>query len=283
MPVMDGYTATRKLRLDLRFKDLPVLAMTANAMAGEREKVLEAGMNDHIAKPINVQDMFRCMANWISPANPVLLEAAVPSDESPVPELDGIDTASGLARTLGKRDLYLKLLRRFRLSHANFVSEFDAAVDSENWELASRMAHTLKGLAGSIGADALQEASATLEDQARAQSITPDARASAATEVSRVLKSLAVLDEAAAAEIVDQANLAEAREVLEKLVQQLGDFDAGAVQTLEHNRNLLAAASLPELLASLDQALGDFDMTEARDIARSMLGAIEQDGDDPES
>ena len=280
MPVMDGYTATRKLRMDPRFKDLPVLAMTANAMAGEREKVLEAGMNDHIAKPINVQDMFRCMANWISPSNPVLLEAPVPAAELPVPELDGIDTASGLARTLGKRDLYLKLLRRFRLSHAHFVSEFEAAVDGENWELASRMAHTLKGLAGSIGADALQQASATLEDQARAHSVTPDARSSAAAEVSRVLKSLAVLDEAETAETGGQANSAEAGEILAKLVQQLGDFDTGAVETLEHNRNLLAAASSPELLESLDLALGEFDMTEARDIAQSMLSAIEQYGGD---
>ena len=282
MPVMDGYTATRKLRLDPRFKDLPVLAMTANAMAGEREKVLEAGMNDHIAKPINVQDMFRCMASWISPSRPELLESAVTSAEFPVPELDGIDTASGLARTLGKRDLYLKLLRRFRLSHAHFVSEFDAAVDGENWELASRMAHTLKGLAGSIGADALQQASAVLEDQARAQAVTPDARSSAATEMSRVLQSLAVLDEAETAEIGDQANITEAREALARLVQQLGDFDASAVATLEHNRNLLAAASAPELLQSLDQALGEFDMTGARDIAQSMLSAIEQDGDNPE-
>ena len=283
MPVMDGYTATRKLRLDLRFKDLPVLAMTANAMAGEREKVLDAGMNDHIAKPINVQDMFRCMANWISPASPVPVESPTSSAESPIPELNGIDTAGGLARTLGKHDLYLKLLRRFRLSHAHFVSEFDAAVDSENWELASRMAHTLKGLAGSIGAHALQQASAALEDQTRDQSVTTDARSTAAVEMARVLDALAVLDETGTVAVEDESDIADARVILAELVQRLGDFDAGAVETLERNRNMLCAASSSERLESLEQALGDFDMLEARDIAQSMLSAIEQRGDYPES
>jgi PAS domain S-box-containing protein len=68
MPVMDGYTATREIRKNPAFKDLPIIAMTANAMAGDREKVIEAGMNDHIAKPLNVGAMFSTIAKWIKPA-----------------------------------------------------------------------------------------------------------------------------------------------------------------------------------------------------------------------
>jgi two-component system sensor histidine kinase/response regulator len=67
MPVMDGYTATREIRKNPAFKDLPIIAMTANAMAGDREKVLQAGMWDHIAKPLNVADMFATLAKWIKP------------------------------------------------------------------------------------------------------------------------------------------------------------------------------------------------------------------------
>jgi CheY-like chemotaxis protein len=67
MPVMDGYAATREIRKNPAFKDLPILAMTANAMAGDREKVIDAGMNDHIAKPLNVAAMFATMAKWITP------------------------------------------------------------------------------------------------------------------------------------------------------------------------------------------------------------------------
>ena len=70
MPIMDGYTATNCIRQMEEFNDLPIIAMTANAMAGDREKVMEAGMNDHIAKPINVENMFSTMAKWITPANP---------------------------------------------------------------------------------------------------------------------------------------------------------------------------------------------------------------------
>jgi CheY-like chemotaxis protein len=69
MPVMDGYTATREIRKNERFKNIPIIAMTANAMAGDREKVINAGMNDHIAKPLNVGMMFSTMAKWIKPLN----------------------------------------------------------------------------------------------------------------------------------------------------------------------------------------------------------------------
>ena len=67
MPVMDGYTATREIRKNPAFKGLPIIAMTANAMAGDKEKVMQAGMNDHIAKPLNVAAMFTTMAKWIKP------------------------------------------------------------------------------------------------------------------------------------------------------------------------------------------------------------------------
>ena len=74
MPVMDGYTATREIRKNPAFKELPIIAMTANAMAGDREKVIEAGMNDHIAKPLNVAEMYATIAKWVKPA--VVADAA---------------------------------------------------------------------------------------------------------------------------------------------------------------------------------------------------------------
>jgi len=93
MPVMDGYEATRQLRKQEQFKDLPILAMTANAMLGDKEKVLAAGMNDHIAKPINIRDMFTSMANWITPSNPdrkvVASNFNEQNVENTLPELTG--------------------------------------------------------------------------------------------------------------------------------------------------------------------------------------------------
>src|SRR4051812_36779075 len=109
MPVMDGYEATRAIRLLPAFTNIPILAMTANAMAGDREKVLEAGMNDHIAKPFNVGEMFATLAKWIHPATPLgsAAQPAITGDDESLPaELTGIDTRAGLATTMGDQKLY---------------------------------------------------------------------------------------------------------------------------------------------------------------------------------
>ncbi len=167
MPVLDGYEATRRLRRQERFKDLPVLAMTANAMAGDRERVLAAGMNDHIAKPINVKKMFNTMAKWIPPSLP--LEASPLADteeavvEMDIPVLPGIDTAAGLAFCLGDRRLYRKILQMFRDGNADFATQFHKAQASDDPRAAPRCAHSLYGLAGTIGAQAVQKAAEALE------------------------------------------------------------------------------------------------------------------------
>jgi len=166
MPVMDGYEATRRLRSQERFKALPVLAMTANAMAGDRERALAAGMNDHIAKPINVYNMFDIMAKWIAPSPSPEASAMADTEETvevDIPVLPGIDTAAGLATCIGDRRLYRKLLRMFRDGHDNFAEQFRMAQASDDPRAATRCAHNLKGVAGTIGAQALQKAAEALE------------------------------------------------------------------------------------------------------------------------
>ncbi|MEG1056103.1 MAG: response regulator, partial [Janthinobacterium sp.] len=115
MPVMDGYTATRRIREQARFAELAVIAMTANAMAGDRERALDSGMNDHIAKPLNVAAMFATLAKWIKPRKvpPVVASRAIASVAgNGLPDaLEGIDLAAGLAICLGRSELYLRLLR----------------------------------------------------------------------------------------------------------------------------------------------------------------------------
>nr|CRH07400.1 putative hybrid histidine kinase and sensor protein. Containing 1 SBP_bac_3 domain, 3 PAS domain, 2 response regulator receiver domain, HisKA, HATPasr_c and Hpt domain [Candidatus Magnetococcus massalia] len=172
MPVMDGFTATREIRKLEKFKALPILAMTANAMAGDREKVLEVGINDHISKPINVRDMFTTMAKWIVPANPAddpltplpTVDAAA-ADEDLLPEqLPGLDIPTGVARSGGKRALYYKLLMKFLERQADFPQQFQQArTQNEDPEAMVRLAHTLKGVAGNISAQALYGAAIKLE------------------------------------------------------------------------------------------------------------------------
>ena len=165
MPVMDGYEATRLIRANPAFDGLPVIAMTANAMAGDREKVLAAGMVDHIAKPLDVASMYATIARWVRPAQPVASSVApsVSPSAGPSPEVALLDRAAGLTGCNNNPALYQRLLEKFRLGQADFGLRFREALAASEPETARRLAHTLKGLAGTIGARALQAAAAALE------------------------------------------------------------------------------------------------------------------------
>ena len=157
MPVMDGYTATRMLRADPRWKDLPVIAMTASALAEDRERALASGMNAHITKPLNVNLMLETMAQWIESHRP-------PPDDAHKTTMSGawtddgttsIDTADGLARCMGKADLYRRLLQGFVEAERGFAELMTEALAHGDWTGATRRAHDLKGLSGTIGARTL--------------------------------------------------------------------------------------------------------------------------------
>jgi PleD family two-component response regulator len=104
MPVMDGYTATREIRKLPQFEKLPIIAMTANAMAGDKEKVIEAGMWDHIAKPLNVGEMFATIAKWIKPKVGSGGTAPEPNKVPAIPEADLKDTLDRLKHLLEESD-----------------------------------------------------------------------------------------------------------------------------------------------------------------------------------
>ncbi|HET9646121.1 MAG TPA: response regulator, partial [Burkholderiaceae bacterium] len=151
MPVMDGYTATRALRQQVKWRELPVVAMTANAMVGDREKVLAAGMNDHIAKPIKVDEFFATLARWIR---------RVPGKPATPP---GLDTRGALAALGGNERLYEWVARTFVEREAGFGARFAAARAAADSEAMVRLAHDLKFEAATLGATDLSEAAVALE------------------------------------------------------------------------------------------------------------------------
>jgi CheY-like chemotaxis protein len=288
MPVMDGYAATRILRSNERFRNLPVLAMTANAMVGDREKVLDVGMNDHIAKPINVNNMFRTMAKWIVPAKPSTQGGQKQHSDAHIPELDGINTTDGLARTQGNKTLYLKLLRRVKRSQANFVTEVDAAVHDRDWELAVRLAHTLKGIAGTIGATALERTCGALELELNKQVPAQDELSAASSELIRVLTSLAVLDlpEGGASPAGQDGSSADDSmpvaapdtekllTVVNQLMALLEEYDTEAQEFIEVEGPLFAAAGFGSLMSKVSEALEEYDfdaaLSELQEVARQI-------------
>src|SRR3954452_1860334 len=170
MPVMDGLTATRAIRQNSQLKDLPIIAMTANAMASDREECLEAGMNDHLAKPIDPDKLFEALLRWI-PARTVarnvaaaaVITAQKPTADSGPLEITGIDAQSALKRTGGNRQRYVSLLRKFADSQAGAVGEIRAALKAQDPANARRIAHSLKGASANLGANTLATAAGNAE------------------------------------------------------------------------------------------------------------------------
>lgn len=164
MPIMDGFEATHQIRQDSRYKDLPILAMTANAMAGDKEKCIKWGMNDHIPKPIDVTQLFLTMARWIKPAHPEsTIISPVHEDES-LPDIPELEVNNTLIRMGGNIKLLRKLIGRFSETQADAVVRIKEAIAFDDTETARREAHTLKGLAGTIGAKLIEDHAKKLED-----------------------------------------------------------------------------------------------------------------------
>ncbi len=163
MPVMDGYAATHEIRKRPALHGMPVIAMTANAMLQDRERCLQAGMNDHIPKPIEPEQLARTLAHWLPCMAAARAEGVSPAADCELPQLPGVDVARGLWHTGGRLEHYLTLLGRFRSNHERFTEQLRDALAQGAPDDALRMVHTLKGLAGSLGAGALQEHAAALE------------------------------------------------------------------------------------------------------------------------
>ncbi|MDH3348992.1 MAG: response regulator, partial [Desulfobulbaceae bacterium] len=289
MPVMDGYETTRKIREIERFSDLPVIAMTANAMVGDREKVLEAGMNDHISKPINVNEMFNTMAKWITPSErggtcvTEDIEEDVDSTAD-IPDLPGIDTVAGLAVVSGNAELYLKLLGKFQGDYQSFVQQFSAARSDGDSETAVRIVHTLKGLAGNFGAKGVQNAAEALERACMEDMDGLDIDglfAGVVTELAVVMRGLDILprassstEETVMAEVeVDRAEvlprLAELKELLE-----VNDMEAE--QVVEELASLFNGTPYGVQMKELADLVDNYKFTDALKNVEDILISLER-------
>jgi len=170
MPEMDGFQATRKIRADPRFAGFPIIAMTAHATIEEKQKCTDAGMNGHVSKPIDPSSLFDTLERFVkaiekSPARTepkrISSEAVVAADE--LPDLPGLNCREGLLRVAGNKELYRKLLKQFSNTEADAPARIATALAENNRGLAERLAHTVKGVAGNIGAMTVHDAAAELE------------------------------------------------------------------------------------------------------------------------
>jgi CheY-like chemotaxis protein/HPt (histidine-containing phosphotransfer) domain-containing protein len=260
MPVMDGVTATREIRKLPQFAELPIVAMTANAMASDRERCIEAGMSDHLAKPITPDELFATLQRWIGSregaAAAVGAGATTPAIRAGTTltqhQFAGLDADLGLRLAMGREALYRSLLDMFVSGQRDFRAQLGLALANADWTGARRIVHTLKGAAAQIGATELAALAARLESViAQHEPVSPlrplqeqaGALAEKLATLIHAIEAHSSTDEPALPVPLEDLNLQ--REVCSKLAGQLANDEYASVETLHENNPLLRAALGP--------------------------------------
>jgi len=283
MPVMDGLTATRKIRTQARFKDVPIIAMTAHAMVEERERCLEAGMNDHVTKPVDPEVLYATLSRWFKrrpEAGESTAAAAKPAataapSQDQVPVIQGLDTASALRRVSGNKKLYVKLLRQFIEGQADAAVRIRAALGAGDRPLAERIAHTVKGVSGNIGADTVQAAADRVELMVSKGEAAPELIAALEKALDSLVKrlrdSLGTESVTASAPVaaLDKAASAEAAR---RVAALLGDSDGDAIDFALDHADRLRPLFAPAGYAAFEKAVNSFDFEAALAQLRKAAG-----------
>ena len=263
MPEMDGLTATRRLRADPRHATLPIVAMTAHAMESDREQSLQAGMNDHVTKPIDPQELYRVLTRWLrrrrggeSEAPPAHVPAPAQREHPLPPALEalaeaGIDVRAGLHHHLDRVGFYLRVLRGFAAEYVRARGDLESHLAEGRWPEAVRLCHTLKSAAASIGAAGLSQHAAALETQCREERVDDTALHAFARELARVLELLSGLGDRAAEgpapSVLAPDKLAALRPLLEMMEGRLREDDGTVADCLPAITTLLDGAGADKM------------------------------------
>jgi len=280
MPEMDGYQATAKLRADARFVQLPIIAMTAHATMEEKQRCLAAGMNDHISKPIDPDNLFETVGRFYKPADstPAADRTAEPRPTLPpagpadvLPNVAGLDTQDGLTRVAGNRKLYLKILRQFADQQGAAPTQIAEALARNDPATAERLAHTVKGVAGNLGARPIQQAAGALEkliaSKTPAAELAPPLQELAsllAAFVHALRTALPPIDTAPALAASSlPPDLALVSRVVTETLAHLRNFDAAAGDALEANRDVFRSLLPGDTFAAFAEHVGGFAFDKA--------------------
>ncbi len=294
MPVMDGYQATREIRKEGHFKDLPIIAMTAHAMLGDQERCLEAGMNDYLSKPIDPEKLFSTLIKWIKPGKRVIPECvragtdreSAEDEVLPLCDLPGISVESGLTMAGGNRRLFLRLLSKFRRNHGDVANDVRNALDRDDPVTAARLVHTVKGVAGNIGARNLHLAAGDLDEALRQNQteVIPGLLEAFSEALDLVLSSITALE-------IQEPDSAEKRgspqgvpksidrervlPLLNELRAFLEEDDTRAIRALETLREALPPGMAEAELAHLEKQIGEYAFEEAQETLTKVEQALD--------
>jgi two-component system, sensor histidine kinase and response regulator len=286
MPVMDGLAASRAIRLLPQYAQLPIIAMTANAMQHDKEACLAAGMWDVVTKPINPEALWAALQRWVTP-RPLVAGAALAAPQATPgnngadvdtrwpTELPGVDLALGLRFANGQQSTYVQMLRLFVRNQADLSLRLRDALAQSDLAAAERLAHTCKGVCASLGAVNAQAHAQRLESALTAaqsaESVSPlvDSLSHALNgliaHVHAFLKQADRLQVDVRALEPATANAESLRSLCQRLSQLLGDNDAEALILFDRHSSQLQAA-FPASFDALGRAINDFDFDAARQL-----------------
>jgi signal transduction histidine kinase/DNA-binding response OmpR family regulator/HPt (histidine-containing phosphotransfer) domain-containing protein len=288
MPEMDGITATKLLRKDDRLKNFPIIAMTAHALVEEVKRCIDAGMNDHVSKPIDPDTLFATLLRWAKPkakaaaaTQPETLKAVA---ETPLTQIAGVNVADGLNRVAGNRKLYLNLLLQFATQQADAATQIAAALDAGDRKLAERLVHTVKGVAGNLGITDVQTAAQKLEKAVRENQ--PDIPALldqfAITMRVHVNSIRHALPDTAAPQPAPLASAAFDRERATEAVSHLQSLleasDGNSQEAFEALQHAVVGVVDKPYLDALNESINNFDFEQALTKLREIAELCKQNG-----
>ena len=288
MPVMDGYLATDKIRNELQMTDIPIVAMTANAMASDKEKCLNAGMNDHVAKPIDPNALFSVLNQWITPKQrelPELIgmeESELSDAKVELPILEGFDVESAVARMGGRLKSYNKALNMVSETLLSSVEETKQALESDDIAQAGLVTHTLKGVSGNIGCTELFEATEALENVLLGTESEVDDLVSMQTFVSQAVDSQAIGSQTIDSQAIDsqinalfdhvESAAIQAMNVITGYLNMLSQESTGAEEAESSQQNL-DMIQVQSLMKKLAVEIDEYDMN-AGETCETLVGLL---------
>ncbi|MEG3637892.1 ATP-binding protein [Magnetococcus sp. PR-3] len=206
LPQMDGYEATRHIRKQPQWQDLPIIAMTASLTSDEKNRCLDAGMDDLIPKPLDTHTLFDTLTLWIPPTSTAGVEASSvaqlafpPPPSFTLPDIEGVEQDIAVKRLMGDRALYQQLFMRLPTDFSSFEQELELAYQQQNHKEAIRLVHSLRGYAANVGAVVMQQHAQMLEEAIAQHGLAhePTLRVVLSQELDRLIRAIGMLDGAA--------------------------------------------------------------------------------------
>ncbi|BBN83205.1 hypothetical protein PA25_31900 [Pseudoalteromonas sp. A25] len=286
MPLMDGYETTRLIRAQPNFINLPIIAMTASVTKDNQHAVKTCGMNDIIFKPINIGDMITTIVRWVAPEQPILELAITHIDDKEIKEfnhINGLDAIAGLQVADGDIELYIQLLRRFVDKEAVFIDQLANLLTTaeQDKDQTFHWAHTLKALAGNIGANELQKAASQLEQACLENSrdlylylqaineCLPHLMHHIKRALSKVKSGSNITTDSSRVDV--QQDTQSIQEKFSLLNSMLTDSDTGAADVVDELMSVLPQAHYQSQLLALVKCLDEYDFESAHAVLQLLL------------